>query len=85
MVLVVIILFLDNEISSNHLSKIAGVFDIITDRPVFQDVMVTEHHLGSVKSNKTFAIDANTQGTPVKLQLKITNVLNDEPEEINLI
>lgn len=60
-------------------SNYAGAFEIITDRPVFQDVMATDHHLGSIKSNGTFVIDTDTQGEPIKLQLKQTNILNEEP------
>lgn len=56
-----------------------GAFEIITDRPVFQDVMATDHHLGSIKSNGTFVIDTDTQGEPVKLRLKQANILNEEP------
>jgi topoisomerase-4 subunit A len=56
-----------------------GAFEIITDRPVFQDVMATDHHLGSIKSNGTFVVDTDTQGMPVKLRQKISNVLNEEP------
>lgn len=60
-------------------SDYQGAFEIITDRPVFQDVMATDHHLGSVKSNGSFVIDTDTQGMPVKLRMKITNVLAEEP------
>ena len=72
----------------NHPHKIAdfvaydadytGAFEIITDRPTFQDVMAADHHLGSIKSNGTFVIDTDTQGTPVKMRLKQTQVLNEE-------
>ncbi|MBB1079109.1 DNA topoisomerase IV subunit A [Limosilactobacillus sp. STM2_1] len=55
-----------------------GAFEIITDRPAFQDVMVTDHHLGSIKSNGTFVIDTDTQGTPVKLRLKQADILAEE-------
>nr|WP_153931044.1 DNA topoisomerase IV subunit A [Limosilactobacillus walteri] len=56
-----------------------GAFEIITDRPAFQDVMVADHHLGSIKSNGTFVIDTDTQGEPVKLRLKQVNILEEEP------
>lgn len=56
----------------------AGAFEVITDRPAFQDVLATDHHLGSIKSNGSFVIDTDTQGTPVKLRLKTTDILNEE-------
>ena len=55
------------------------VLEIITDRPAFQDVAVDAHHLGTAKSNGTFVIDTDTQGTPVRLRIKQVNVLNEEP------
>ncbi|WP_283586586.1 DNA topoisomerase IV subunit A [Limosilactobacillus vaginalis] len=55
------------------------VLEIITDRPAFQDVAVDNHHLGIAKSNGTFVVDTDTQGTPVKLRRKKVNVLNEEP------
>ena len=55
------------------------VLEIITDRPAFQDVAVDDHHLGTAKSNRTFVVDTDTQGTPVKLRRKKVNVLNEEP------
>ncbi|WP_251547086.1 DNA topoisomerase IV subunit A [Limosilactobacillus caecicola] len=51
-----------------------GAFEVITDRPEFQDILVDDHHLGTAKSNGTFVIDTDTQGTPVKLRRKIVNV-----------
>ncbi|MDD6432927.1 MAG: DNA topoisomerase IV subunit A [Lactobacillaceae bacterium] len=57
----------------------AGNFEVITDRPMFQDIAVNDHHLGSVKSNGTFVIDTDTQGTPVKIRLKQTNILQETP------
>lgn len=62
----------------------AGTFEVITDRPLFQDVAVNDHHLGSIKSNGTFVIDTETQGQPVKIRVKETNVLND-PEQQSLL
>ncbi|MDO4903915.1 MAG: DNA topoisomerase IV subunit A [Limosilactobacillus sp.] len=62
----------------------AGVFEVITDRPLFQDVAVNDHHLGSIKSNGTFVIDTETQGQPVKIRIKETNILND-PEQTSLL
>lgn len=55
------------------------VLEIITDRPAFQDVAVDDHHHGTAKSNGTFVVDTDTQGTPVKLRRKKVNVLNEEP------
>lgn len=57
----------------------AGTFEVVTDRPAFQDVAVGDHHLGSVKSNGTFVVDTDTQGQPVKLRIKQVQILNDEP------
>ena len=60
----------------------AGTLEVITDRPQFQDVAVSDHHLGSIKSNGTFVIDTDTQGTPVAIRLKQTAVLyDDQPEQ----
>ncbi|MCC4328103.1 DNA topoisomerase IV subunit A [Limosilactobacillus reuteri] len=56
-----------------------GAFEAITNRPAFQDIMATDHHLSSLKSNGTFVIDTDTQGEPVKLRLKQTNILTEEP------
>ena len=52
-----------------------GAFEAITNRPAFQDIMATDHHLSSIKSNGTFVIDTDTQGEPVKLRMKQTNIL----------
>lgn len=60
-----------------------GVFETITNRPAFQDIMATDHHLSSIKSNGTFVIDTDTQGEPVKLRMKQTNVLSEEPVSQN--
>lgn len=60
-----------------------GAFEAITNRPAFQDIMVTDHHLSSIKSNGTFVIDTDTQGEPVKLRMKQTNVLSEEPVSQN--
>lgn len=56
-----------------------GAFETITNRPAFQDIMATDHHLSSLKSNGTFVIDTDTQGEPVKLRIKPTNILSEEP------
>ena len=64
-------------------SDFAGNFEVITDRPMFQDIAVNDHHLGSVKSNGTFVIDTDTQGTPVKIRLKQTNILQETPSAVN--
>lgn len=58
-----------------------GSLEVITDRPMFQDIAIADHHLGSVKSNGTFVIDTNTQGTPVKLRRKQTNILQATTSE----
>ncbi|NMV55213.1 DNA topoisomerase IV subunit A [Lactobacillus reuteri] len=55
-----------------------GAFETITNRPAFQDIMATDHHLSSIKSNGTFVIDTDTQGEPVKLRMKQTNILTEE-------
>ena len=47
-----------------------GAVEIITDRPLFQDVLITDHHLGTAHSNGTFVIDIESQGIPVKLRIK---------------
>lgn len=60
-------------------SDYKGAFEIITKRPAFQDVMAADHHLSSIKSNGTFVIDTDTQGEPVKLRIKQTNILDEEP------
>lgn len=56
-----------------------GAFETITNRPAFQDIMATDHHLSSIKSNGTFVIDTDTQGEPVKLRMKQTNILTEDP------
>lgn len=48
-----------------------GALEVITNRPEFQDILVDDHHLGTAKSNGTFVIDTDTQGTPVTLRQKI--------------
>ena len=60
-----------------------GAFETITDRPAFQDIVATDHRLSSIKSNGTFVIDTDTQGEPVKLRIKQTNVLAEEPVNQN--
>lgn len=47
-----------------------GSLEIITNRPVIQDVQVTDHHLGAPKSNGSFVIDDESQGQPVRIQFK---------------
>lgn len=54
-----------------------GNLEVITDRPMFQDIAISDHHLGSVKSNGTFVIDTDTQGTPVKIRRKQANILQE--------
>ncbi len=60
-----------------------GAFEVITNRPAFQDIMVTDHHRSSIKSNGAFVIDTDTQGEPVKLRMKQMNVLSEEPVSQN--
>ena len=60
-----------------------GAFETITNRPAFQDIMATDHHLSSIKSNGTFVIDTDMQGEPIKLRMKQTNVLSEEPVSQN--
>ena len=60
-----------------------GAFEVITDRPEFQDILVDDHHLGTAKSNGTFVIDTDTQGTPVALRRKITVMDNSNDETAN--
>lgn len=48
-----------------------GALEIITDRPASQDVLTSDHHLGSEKSNGVFVVDTDSQGTPIKLRQKI--------------
>ena len=60
-----------------------GAFEAITDRPEFQDILVDDHHLGTAKSNGTFVIDTDTQGTPVALRRKITVMDNSNDETAN--
>ncbi len=60
-----------------------GAFEVITNRPAFQDIMATDHHRSSIKSNGAFVIDTDTQGEPVKLRMKQMNVLSEEPVSQN--
>ena len=60
-----------------------GAFETITNRPAFQDIMATDHHLSSIKSNGTFVIDTDSKGEPIKLRMKQTNVLSEEPVSQN--
>lgn len=53
-----------------HAADYQGALEIITSRPVFQDVLVADHHLGTTKSNGTFVIDTDTQGVPVLIRKK---------------
>nr|WP_275086857.1 DNA topoisomerase IV subunit A [Limosilactobacillus coleohominis] len=57
-----------------------GALEVITDRPEFQDILVDDHHLGTIKSNGTFVIDTDTQGVPVTLRKKITTVDDKETD-----
>ncbi|OYS48574.1 DNA topoisomerase IV subunit A [Limosilactobacillus reuteri] len=60
-----------------------GAFEVVTNRPAFQDIMATDHHRSSIKSNGAFVIDTDTQGEPVKLRMKQMNVLSEEPVSQN--
>ncbi|KRL93044.1 DNA topoisomerase IV, A subunit [Limosilactobacillus equigenerosi DSM 18793 = JCM 14505] len=53
-----------------HPASFTGTLEVITNRPMFQDVQVSDHHIGTAKSNGTFVVDVDTQGTPVKLHFK---------------
>ncbi len=57
-----------------------GALELITNRPEFQDILVDDHHLGTIKSNGTFVIDTDTQGVPVTLRKKITAVDDKETD-----
>lgn len=57
-----------------------GALEVITDRPEFEDILVDDHHLGTIKSNGTFVIDTDTQGVPVTLRKKITTVDDKETD-----
>ena len=57
-----------------------GALEVITNRPEFQDILVDDHHLGTIKSNGTFVIDTDTQGVPVTLRKKITAVDDKETD-----
>lgn len=59
----------------------AGSLEIITDRPAFQDVLVSDHHLGNEKSNGVFVVDTDSQGTPVGLRQKLRPQLADDSDE----
>lgn len=54
-----------------------GTLEIVTDRPVRQDVQVADHHLGSAKSNGSFVIDDESQGQPVRLLVKPVVATNE--------
>lgn len=53
-----------------------GALEIITNRPVFQDVQLRDHRLATLKSNGTFVVDVDTQGVPVHLRAKPVVNLN---------
>ncbi len=54
----------------NYPNDFAGAFEIITDRPIIQEVLVTDHPLGSRYSNGSFVLDVDSQGTPVVIRAK---------------
>ena len=61
-----------------------GTVEIITDRPMFQDVLITDHHLGTAHSNGTFVIDTESQGIPVKLRIKPQLTETSTSEQLDL-
>ncbi|MDD6865693.1 MAG: DNA topoisomerase IV subunit A [Lactobacillus sp.] len=61
-----------------------GAVQIITDRPMFQDVLITDHHLGTAHSNGTFVIDTESQGIPVKLRIKPQLTDSEQTEQLDL-
>lgn len=52
-----------------------GALEIITDRPIIQDVLTTDHPLGSRYSNGSFVLDTDTQGLPVMLRSKLLQLV----------
>lgn len=58
-----------------------GVLEIVTNRPAFQDVQLSDHRVATMKSNGTFVVDTDTQGTPVHLRKKpvVNLVAESEP------
>ena len=65
-----------------HAADYQGALEIITSRPVFQDVLVADNNLGTTKSNGTFVIDTDTQGVPVLIRKKIIiSQPNDDEHE----
>lgn len=64
-----------------------GALEIITNRPAFQDVLVTDHHLGTAQSNGTFVVDTDTQGIPVSLRKKLVTKVEGEgqPDKLELL
>lgn len=48
-----------------------GSFEVVTDRPGFQDVLASDHHLGNEKSNGVFVVDTDSQGIPVRIREKL--------------
>lgn len=60
-----------------------GALEVITSRPEFQDILVDDHHLGTIKSNGIFVIDTETQGTPEKIREKITMLNNGSDSQVS--
>lgn len=52
-----------------------GALDIITDRPIIQDVLTNDHPLGSRYSNGSFVLDTDTQGLPISLRRKLLQLV----------
>lgn len=48
-----------------------GALEIITDRPIIQDVLVKDHPVGSRYSNGSFVLDTDTLGNPINLRYKL--------------
>ncbi len=56
-------------------SSFEGALEIITDRPIVQDILTTDHPLGSRYSNGSFVIDTETVGNPVMLRQKLLQLV----------
>ena len=52
-----------------------GALEIITDRPIIQDVLTNDHPLGSRYSNGSFVLDTDTQGLPISLRRKLLQLV----------
>lgn len=54
----------------NYASDFAGAFEIVTDRPMIQEVLASDHPLGTRYSNGSFVLDVDSQGIPVMVRTK---------------